>query len=87
MEIPVDQWKYIGFQNYRLIAIEGNLGVALYKTILYAVVGSTMPMILGMLYALLVNSFSPRVRRIVSNILIIPMLILPVAIAISWSFF
>lgn len=86
-EIPVDQWKFVGFRNFKRVAIEGHLWAAIYKTIVYAVVGSAVPMVLAMLFALLVNSFAPKFRRIINSILIIPMLILPVAAGIAWSFF
>ena len=86
-EIPVNQWKFIGLRNYRMITIEGHLGRVIYNTIIYAVVGSVVPMILAMLFALLVNSFKARFRKIITSILIIPMLILPVAAGIAWSFF
>lgn len=86
-EIPVNQWQFVGLRNYRMVAIEGDLGSAIYKTIVYAVVGSVVSMILAILFALLVNSFAPGFRKIINSILIIPMLILPVAAGIAWSFF
>jgi multiple sugar transport system permease protein len=86
LEQPPNMWKFIGLSNYISLNLEKDLTRIIWNTIIYAFVGSAVPLVLGMSIALLVNSLKGLLQRIISTILIIPMLILPVVGGIVWSF-
>jgi multiple sugar transport system permease protein len=86
VERPPSEWKFSGFRNYDYLVVDENLWLIVWNTIIYAFVGSGVPLIAGILIALLVNSLKGWLRRIISTILIIPMLIIPVVGGIIWSF-
>lgn len=77
--------NYVGLRQYRGLLHDPQVRQALTHTVVYAVVVLTVQTALGLLAAALLARHE-RVRRLVSNVLLLPALISPVMASFIWSY-
>jgi raffinose/stachyose/melibiose transport system permease protein len=77
--------EYVGTKQYRHLFDDPRLTQALQHTVLYAAVVLVVQIGLG-LFAASMLAHRPRIRRVASNILLLPALISPVMASFIWSY-
>jgi multiple sugar transport system permease protein len=81
---------YVGWQNYQEILREPSGRMAILRTFIYTGICVSMSFLLGLLYALLTISvgetLSPRWSTALRQLIILPMIFIPSAAAVMWSF-
>jgi multiple sugar transport system permease protein len=78
--------NFIGTENYISVFREGRVYFYLQNSIIYTVVVSFASLMLGMVFALLTNSIKhKKLQRIFSISLMLPMMLLPVAVGVTWG--
>jgi multiple sugar transport system permease protein len=75
--------EFVGFQNFIDIAGDQRFWDATLRTIIYSVGSVAVELVLGVLYALLLNQ-QFRGRGVLRALFLIPMIATPVAIAMVW---
>lgn len=80
-----DRRAFVGFQNYKnLFTRDAAFREALINTVVLVVAAVLLSLLLGLLYAELVNHSFPG-RNIVRTLLITPFLVMPVAAGLTWK--
>jgi len=77
--------QFIGLENFKRLFTDAAFHNALYNTVFFTIVAVTIEFTLGLGFALLVMNFIEKVS-VIKTILLIPMMIAPIAVAITWKF-
>jgi multiple sugar transport system permease protein len=77
--------QFVGLENFKRLLTDEAFHNALKNTIFFTVVAVSIEFALGLGFALLVMNFIEKVS-IIKTILLIPMMIAPIAVAITWKF-
>ena len=77
--------QFAGLENFKRLFTDEAFHNALKNTIFFTVVAVSIEFALGLGFALLVMNFIEKVS-IIKTILLIPMMIAPIAVAITWKF-
>jgi multiple sugar transport system permease protein len=76
---------FIGVTNYLFLLKETRFWEALARTIVFTTVSTSLTITLGMILALLLNRPLPA-KNILRTLLIVPMIITPVVVGLTWRF-
>lgn len=76
---------FIGLTNYFNMLTETRFWQALGRTFVFTVVSTSMTLIVGMVLALMLNRELPF-KNVLRTLLIIPMIITPVVVGLTWRF-
>lgn len=76
--------EFIGFANFIRLAEDDKFQNAVFNTLLFTSVAVTLEFCLGLAFALLVDNYV-RQLRFIRTILLIPMMLPPIAVAITWK--
>ncbi|OWV97425.1 sugar ABC transporter permease [Rhizobium sp. R72] len=77
-------WTFVGADNFARLLSDTQFHVALWNTTIFAVVAVTAEFVLGLGLALLLNKFI-RKLTFLKTVLMIPMMLPPIAVAITWK--
>jgi len=77
--------QFIGLDNFKRLFTDDAFHNALSNTLFFTVVAVSIEFTLGLGFALLVMNFIEKVS-VIKTILLIPMMIAPIAVAITWKF-
>ena len=77
--------QFVGLENFKRLFVDEAFHNALKNTVFFTVVAVSIEFALGLGFALLVMNFIEKVS-IIKTILLIPMMIAPIAVAITWKF-
>ncbi|WP_113568276.1 carbohydrate ABC transporter permease [Hyphomicrobiales bacterium] len=80
-ELP---WEFVGTDNFARLLSDTQFHVALWNTTVFTVVAVTTEFLLGLGLALLLDKFIRRLAFL-KTVLMIPMMLPPVAVAITWK--
>jgi multiple sugar transport system permease protein len=83
--IPGRTGQYVGLENYQKMFRDGNFGQALLTTIVFIVVAVTLETVLGIASGLLLERLR-RMKRLVTSILLLPMIIAPLVVGLVFNF-
>ena len=78
--------EYVGFDNYKYILSDETFWTALGNSLIFTIVSVVMHIILGMVFALVLNSDSinPTIRNVCRALLILPWTLTVTIVAILW---
>ena len=74
----------IGVQNYFAIMADARFWNAVWNTLYFTALAMTVELVLGVAIALLLDAKDYRGKRVVTSILLLPMMATPVAVAMVW---
>ncbi|KQW54938.1 MULTISPECIES: sugar ABC transporter permease [Ensifer] len=77
-------WEFVGTDNFARLLSDTQFHVALWNTTVFTVVAVTTEFLLGLGLALLLDKFIRRLAFL-KTVLMIPMMLPPVAVAITWK--
>jgi multiple sugar transport system permease protein len=77
-------YSFVGLANYFRLATDPRFVEAVWHTLVYTVLAVVLPLMLGMLAALIFNQRFP-LRGLLRGIFVLPMMATPVAIALVWT--
>jgi multiple sugar transport system permease protein len=77
-------WTFTPWANFHDLISDGLFGIALWNTLIFAVVSVAVEMVLGLTLAILVASVT-RMKGVIRTVLIVPILMPPVAIGSMWK--
>ncbi|CAN7662612.1 ABC transporter permease subunit [Ensifer sp. T173] len=77
-------WEFVGPDNFARLLSDTQFHVALWNTTVFTVVAVTTEFLLGLGLALLLDKFIRRLAFL-KTVLMIPMMLPPVAVAITWK--
>jgi len=80
-EIP---WEFVGLDNFQRLLTDPQFHVGLWNTIVFAVSAVAVEFLLGLGLALLLDKYIRRLNFL-KTILMIPMMLPPIAVAITWK--
>ncbi|MBB6634609.1 carbohydrate ABC transporter permease [Cohnella thailandensis] len=80
----LSDWQYIGFENFRMFFREQSLAIGFRNTLIYAVVTSSLKVVLGLLLGVLLTS-KLRSKHFLRSIIFFPTLVSTIAIGIAFS--
>jgi multiple sugar transport system permease protein len=72
------------FNNFRLIFMDGDFGIAILNTGIFVVISILIQYVLALIMALILN-MNFRFRKVLTFLVMIPMAITPTAVAIIWK--
>lgn len=75
---------FIGLENYQRLAVDAYFLQAVWNTLKFMMLAVFFEIVLGLLYALFVNSLR-RFRRLLRTLALLPMLLPPVTVALVWQ--
>ena len=75
---------FIGPQNYFAILADARFWNAVWNTLYFTALAITVELVLGVAIALLLDAKDYRGKRVVTSILLLPMMATPVAVAMVW---
>lgn len=75
---------FIGPQNYLDLLADGRFWNAVLNTLYFTVLAMAVELVLGVAIALLIDAKEYPGRRVVTSILLLPMMATPVAVAMVW---
>lgn len=82
---PISQMPFVGLENYRYLLTEDAVFMrALRNTFVFAICGVGVNTVLGLLYALLLNS-TLRARVLWRTLFILPIVTAPLALGMMWA--
>ncbi len=76
--------RFIGVANYARLFRDPLLLTALWNTILFTVVATAADFLIAMAMALVVYRLSPAVAYVLRAVILLPMMLMPVAVAVLW---
>lgn len=77
-------WEFVGSGNFARLLSDGQFHVALLNTIIFTVSAVTVEFLLGLGLALLLDKYIRRLTFL-KTVLMIPMMLPPIAVAITWK--
>jgi multiple sugar transport system permease protein len=77
-------WEFVGSGNFARLLSDGQFHVALRNTIIFTVLAVTVEFLLGLGLALLLDKYIRRLTFL-KTVLMIPMMLPPIAVAITWK--
>lgn len=77
-------WEFVGAGNFARLLSDAQFHVALWNTIIFTVVSVATEFLLGLGLALLLDKFIRRLTFL-KTVLMIPMMLPPIAVAITWK--
>ncbi|MEK1850620.1 MAG: sugar ABC transporter permease [Phyllobacterium sp.] len=77
-------WEFVGSGNFARLLSDGQFHVALRNTIIFTVSAVTVEFLLGLGLALLLDKYIRRLTFL-KTVLMIPMMLPPIAVAITWK--
>ncbi|OCP15551.1 carbohydrate ABC transporter permease [Ensifer sp. LC163] len=77
-------WEFVGADNFARLLSDAQFHVALWNTTVFTVVAVTTEFLLGLGLALLLDKFIRRLTFL-KTVLMVPMMLPPVAVAITWK--
>ncbi|OCP19101.1 MULTISPECIES: sugar ABC transporter permease [unclassified Ensifer] len=77
-------WEFVGADNFARLLSDTQFHVALWNTTVFTVVAVTTEFLLGLGLALLLDKFIRRLTFL-KTVLMVPMMLPPVAVAITWK--
>lgn len=77
-------WEFVGIGNFARLLSDAQFHVALRNTIVFTSVAVTIEFLLGLGLALLLDKFIRRLTFL-KTVLMIPMMLPPIAVAITWK--
>ncbi|PSH65674.1 sugar ABC transporter permease [Phyllobacterium brassicacearum] len=77
-------WEFVGSGNFARLLSDGQFHVALRNTIIFTVLAVTAEFLLGLGLALLLDKYIRRLTFL-KTVLMIPMMLPPIAVAITWK--
>jgi raffinose/stachyose/melibiose transport system permease protein len=80
------EYKWIGFSNYKRMFSDPDIGKVIRNTIIYGVGSTVFQNVLGLAYALFLNQ-SIRTRGITRTVIYLPVIISPLIMGYIWYFF
>src|SRR5690606_671171 len=83
-KVPDSQFNFVGFRNYVRMFTDEDFLYSTYITLAYAVITTGVELFLGLIVAMLLNRDS-RVAKILTPMLIFPMIIAPVIGTLVWK--
>lgn len=78
-------YKYVGFDNFRRLAADGNVALAFRNTLLYGFGSTFWQQVFGLLFALLLNETFPG-RTAARTIIYMPVMISAVIMGYMWIY-
>ncbi|WP_240837160.1 carbohydrate ABC transporter permease [Acidaminobacter sp. JC074] len=78
-------FKYVGFENYKQIFLDKNFYTALINTIIYGVGSTVLQQVLGLSYAVLLNN-KFRGQMVTRTLVYMPVLVAAVIMGYMWYF-
>jgi len=76
---------WIGFENYEKIFRDSDFWLAFRNTVVYAVAGTVLALVVGLAFALLLNLKLGRITTVFNVIYTIPWVISPVVAGFTWK--
>lgn len=76
---------WIGLRNYELIFSDSLFWLSLRNTVLYAVAGTFLALVIGLGFALLLNAKVGRISHVAAALYTIPWVISPVVAGFAWK--
>ncbi|MCA0293868.1 MAG: sugar ABC transporter permease [Actinobacteria bacterium] len=83
--VPGRTGQYIGLGNYQKMFRDGDFGQALATTLIFIVVAVTLETVLGVAAGMLLDRLR-RLKRLVTSILLLPMIIAPLVVGLVFNF-
>lgn len=80
-----DEWKYIGWQNYRMISADGTFRTALMNTMLWALIAVGVHVPFGIWVALVLTRKPPG-WKFVRSVSMLPAIVSPAALSVLYLF-
>ncbi|WEX74185.1 sugar ABC transporter permease [Sinorhizobium numidicum] len=77
-------WEFIGIGNFARLLSDGQFQVALRNTAIFTIVAVTIEFLLGLGLAMLLDKYIRRLTFL-KTVLMIPMMLPPIAVAITWK--
>ncbi|HXV31574.1 MAG TPA: sugar ABC transporter permease [Sinorhizobium sp.] len=77
-------WQFVGAANFARLLSDGQFQVALRNTAVFTIVAVTVEFVLGLGLALLLDKYIRRLTFL-KTVLMIPMMLPPIAVAITWK--
>ncbi|APG94288.1 carbohydrate ABC transporter permease [Sinorhizobium americanum] len=77
-------WEFVGAGNFARLISDPQFHVALRNTVVFTIVAVTLEFLLGLGLALLLDRFIRRLSFL-KTVLMIPMMLPPIAVAITWK--
>ncbi|WDZ80068.1 sugar ABC transporter permease (plasmid) [Ensifer adhaerens] len=77
-------WEFVGAGNFARLLTDAQFHVALRNTVVFTIVAVTFEFLLGLGLALLLDKFIRRLTFL-KTVLMIPMMLPPIAVAITWK--
>jgi multiple sugar transport system permease protein len=81
---PALPWQFVGAANFARLLSDGQFQVALRNTVVFTTVAVTVEFALGLGLALLLDKYIRRLTFL-KTVLMIPMMLPPIAVAITWK--
>jgi len=87
LSTPETMGEFVGWDNYRGV-LQGDPGFesAMIVTSKFVAIAVLLETLLGLLLAAYLQSLTPRIRRVMMAIVVLPMMMAPVAVALMWLF-
>lgn len=83
--VPGRTGQFIGLENYQRMFRDGDFGQALLTTLVFIVVAVALETVLGVAAGMLLDRLR-RMKRLVTSILLLPMIIAPLVVGLVFNF-
>ncbi len=83
--VPGRTGQFVGLDNYQKMFRDGDFGQALLTTLIFIVVSVTLETVLGVAAGMLLDRLR-RMKRLVTSILLLPMIIAPLVVGLVFNF-
>jgi multiple sugar transport system permease protein len=81
---PETPWEFVGVGNFQRLLTDPQFHIGLWNTVVFTVSAVTVEFLLGLGLALLLDKYIRRLNFL-KTILMIPMMLPPIAVAITWK--
>jgi multiple sugar transport system permease protein len=86
LSVPGSKNVFVGFQNYRRIFTDLDYWNSMWVTARFVVLSSALQLVLGTIMALIIHYYCGRLHRIITSLVMIPMMIAPLVVGLMYSF-
>lgn len=83
--VPGRTGQFVGLENYQKMFRDGDFGQALLTTLVFIVVSVSLETVLGVAAGMLLDRLR-RMKRLVTSILLLPMIIAPLVVGLVFNF-
>ena len=86
MSNPGSRDLFVGLENYRRIFTDTEYWSSMWVTLRFVIISTVMQLVLGMAIALIIHYYCGKLHRIVTSLVMIPMMVAPLVVGVMFSF-